>query len=282
VDVGLNAVNYFTADGDFQRRVQVPSRGLTLVYTANGWVGGDWGLRGDGSAQPRIMMFDNDFQNRKELLTLPDAGQGAGMNIEMGPDGMVATFSPINSRPLMQPSRDGKFVYIVEPITMKVHVIDVAKREVVRSFTHDSPSVPFDEDWANARLAATKEMLPRQDRNIDFKPLYPDNFPVVREFHVNSAGNLVFNRWMGDPDDHNSPLVLDPQGKEVDGSADWDVLSRIAAAHDDSVFITTFGEDDEEGGLAKVPAGQANRFIKDNPIVFDGMAGRRIEMSDGD
>lgn len=277
VDIGNNAVSYFQLDGSFQRRVEMPKRGLALALTAHGWLAGEW--NGPNQvAKPSLWIYDRNFENGRQIITLADVGQGAGLNVEMSDEGTLATYSPINSKPILRVAPDGNRAYLIEPKDLRVHVIDPAKAAVVRTFNHDSPSVPFDEDWADTRYAELQENMAPQDRGLRFKKLYPNEFPIVRSAHVNAQGHLVFDRWVGDPDNRHAPLVLTATGKEVEPLGDWSLLSRLVAQRDGFAIVTTFDAEDEQAGLAKIPLTRLKAFVAANPIVFDGVTGRRIEL----
>ena len=197
----------------------------------------------------------------------------------MGPEGVQAVYAPVSTSPIMCVSLDGKTAYLNEGDRFQIHVIDTAKGEVIQTLTRTEPRIPFDTDWADERFAQIQERMPSQQQNISFDKAYPDYFPVVREMAFSPDNQLVVNRWMGKPDDRDHAICLDAAGQEIPLTWSWSNISRYCGSYDGYAYVTVFNQEREEAGVAKIPLEKAQLFLTDNPIVFEGTAGRTISIS---
>lgn len=275
-DVLTVKISKFNKDGEFIDAVEAPSRGIELHKVANGWVYGDWGAFGRTDEKPVLYWSDPEFKTKKVLTEIEDAGWSQGTSITSDGTHTEATYSPLENRPKIAVSPDGKHVYFTSLGGFKIHVFDVGTGAKVRTIKRDEPRIPFDETWAEEQFMKKSE----EDRQRHkFKKNYPEYFPPIRQFITAYDGTLVIDRWRGRPDKKNHPLALTPTGKEIDLKHNYKTYERIAGVHQGSAYVIIFNADDEEAGVAKCALADVDAFVEANPIKFDGSSGYSISIS---
>ncbi len=278
-DVLNGAISIFDVSGKFSKWIRTPSRNLSLVKVADGWVYGNWN-DGNSQGKPRIFWVDANFENSREITTLSGRGNRAGVKIEQEGSEMVAEFSPISSSPKMVVTPDGGKVFVSEAETFVIQVIDVARKEVVHTIRRNEKPIPFDEEWGLKKRAEVEGMMAQSEHNFKIKNLFPEYFPAIRDMMIDTSGRLVVDRWRGDPESKHYLIGLDEKGRERKSVQSWEVLSRTIAIQGDRAYVTAFDSEKEEAVLVKLPTSRLDRYVTENPIVYDGARGRRIAIDD--
>jgi len=278
LDMLTSQISVFAAGGTFETQFATPSRGLTVVKISTGWVYGNWSLFNQ-TDDPALYCTEESFQNAKQIRTFEDAGFNQGMwTIDDDNGTTKTTFSPISKRPLVRVSRDGKEFYLGDLDVFRIQVYD-NKGQLKHTIQRKEPRLPFDTEWADGKLAERLEERKARGRSGKVDKQYPETFPAIRDIIVDPNGNLAFDRWRGRPDDSHYAVTLTPTGEEVDPAYNWETLSRLAGTYGGNAYILIFNGESEEAGLAQVPAAQAEAFVRDNPVVFDGNGGHSISIS---
>jgi hypothetical protein len=249
---------------------------LRLHKVENGWVYGDWGSIGRPET-PTFYWADMEFKQKETLVSLQDGGFSKGSMVWSDGSKTIAEFSPIDNRPIIAISPDGKRIYFSSIETFKITVFDAATRKVIRTISREEPRIPFDEDWAEERY---QDSISDDREKHDYKKNYPEYFPPMREMEVAYDGTLIIDRWRGRPDKNHYPIALSPEGEEVQLKHKYATYLRLAGVWKDKAYIFIFNEDDEEAGVARCALKDADAFVEANPIVFEGSAGYSISISD--
>jgi len=274
-DLLTQSISVFSDDGTYERRIRIPDRGVELKRVAGGWLYGDWNGYSPEDPSARLYSADEELKEPKVILTIPDRGTSEGSMVMSDGTNVVARYSPITNKPRLEVSPDGKTAYLTDLELLEIDVIDVAKGEVARQIEHEQPRLPFDTDWADERFEQSRS----PEDNYDFDKVYPDYFPVIRDFRVMPDGTLVINRWRGKPGSEDYPIALDPQGHEVPVRLPWEVIERMVDIRDGYVYLTMYEVGDEEGWLTRAPVDEAAGFVKAHPIDPDAESSRSISIS---
>lgn len=273
-DLLENQFSVFSTAGKFEKRFSSPGQGLEFAKTATGWIYGNWAVFGMEENETALFWADEEFKQTRKIMELEDKGQGSGLWMMSDGSKTKAVFSPIDNQPKLRPSPDGSKVYMTDPNRFRITIIE-ANGEISH-FDRADKRVPFDEEWAEGELAKRKENNPRLNK---VETNFPKYFPAIRELRVNPDGNLVVDRWRGRPDDNHHPITVDTTGQKLKMAYSWELLDRLVGKSGDYVYIRTFDVESEEGRVARVMADMAERFVKENPIEFEGQAGHLISIS---
>lgn len=275
-DVLTTKISAFDLDGNYVDAVKVPNRGLQIHKVDGGWVYGDWG----GIAretEPAFFWVDESFKNKKTLAKLKDAGFSQGSMVWSDGSKTIATYAPIDNRPIIAVSPDKKRIYFSSIERFEVSVFDAATQEKITTLSRKEARIPFDEEWAEEKY---KEARADDREKHNYKKNYPEYFPPMRRMIVAYDGTLVIDRWRGRPDDNHYPIGLAPDGKETKLKHKYATYLRLAGVHGDSAYIVIFNADDDEAGIAKCALKDADAFVEANPIEFEGGYGYSISISD--
>jgi hypothetical protein len=280
----LNAqISVFEEDGTFIERIETPDRGIALAKGNGGWLYGTWstfsGPPGDPNATADLVWVDEKFGNNKTVIEAMPKGQGQGSMMFSDGTNTNAIYSPITAQAQMV-STDSH-AYISHPTEAKIYVFDFEAQKLLDPIVFDYKPIPFDTDWANEQFLASREgSRPGEPPLGDWKKMYPDTFPAIRDLMVDPDGNLVIDRWRGRPDDNHYLLTLTPKGEVLPNKYEYDFLERyLGQSQDGFVYISIFNEDEEMAGVARVKKADAQKFAAENPINFDGSSGYSINIS---
>lgn len=277
-DMLTQSISVFSKDGSFEKRVKLPERGLKMQKTANGWIYARLaGFMGHGST-PKLYVVDENFENPVELAEITDPGSGSGTMIMNNNGEMTARYSPIERRPRLLASPDGRTAYLSDPDTFKLRVFNLSEGKEMDPIVRDEQRIPFDTEWADEEYerGAEGRQLPA---NVKVKKLYPDAFPSIRNIRMLNDGTMVVDRWMGRPGENHHPIALNGKGETVDLPFTWGTVQRLVGVHKGYAYITMFQEGDEEGWVTRVPVAQADQFVKDNPLDPEADFSRNITLS---
>jgi DNA-binding beta-propeller fold protein YncE len=274
-DLLNQSISIFDDKGTYQHSVRIPLRGVVLRRVANGWIYGDWRNISPDDPSAKLYLGDDGLEEIKEVLTIPDRGFSEGSMVMSDGSKVVARYSPITKQPRLEVSPDGKTAYLTDLDKLLIKVIDVASGKVVREIKHDEPRLPFDTEWAEEKF---QESRSPEDTN-DWDKMFPEYFPIIRDFKVLPDGTLMINRWRGRPGEANYPIALDPLGQEVPVKFPWEVVQRMIGIRDGMVYLTMFEVGDEEGWVSRVALADAAQFVKDHPIDPDASSSRSISIS---
>ena len=274
-DLLTQSISVFDKSGEYLRRFRIPVQGVEIERVHGGWVYGDWQGYSPEDPSARLYLADEEMKETREILTIPDRGTSEGSMVISDGSNVVARYSPITNKPRIGVSPDGKTVYLTDLALLEIDVIDVAKGKIVREIKHQQPRLPFDTDWADERFTSSRS----PEDTYDYEKLYPDYFPVIREFRVMPDGTLMINRWRGRPGEEDYPIALDPQGQEVPVSMPWDVVERMVGLRDGYVYVTMYEVGDEEGWVARAPIADVAAFVEKHPIDPDAETSRSISIS---
>ncbi len=269
-DSNSNVISAFDAEGQFLRRFAVPKAGASLVRVKDGWIYGIWSWVESQYNQKTVYWADNEFKNETRICELESVGSRGGFWGRNTSKGFLATFNPVRNLPKMTANQDGSKLYIAEPESAEIKVIDVAKKAVVSKIQLPPKALPFDNEWGEKEAKKIREKYPQYDIVAQF----PDTFPIVRSMITDPSGNLVISRWAGNPDLNYNTICYDDNGQEREAAASWQALKRLAGVVDGWAYVTTFQSERETPGLAKIPLGDLEKFVSENPIVFKGVGGR--------
>jgi len=271
-DLSSTKVTVLDQHGNVDKQFGIPHQELKINKTDGGWVYGNWNIIAPDDT-PKVFLAGPEFESPKALLKLEGVKNPQSF-------GRTILYNPIPVHPIILTSLDRSTVYVTDTLTFTIQVIDAKSQTVTRTIRRNDPPLPFDEDWANEGFEKMKKRMQRRlQQGFELKTDYPSHFPVIRAIRLDPKGNLVVDRWRGRPDSRNYPIAIDHQGKEVEMPYSWKTLGRMAAVNGDDCYITFYDAEKEMAGLAKMPLSQAETFVEDNPVVYDGPRGRTIHLN---
>jgi len=267
-------VSCFDLEGKFLRRYLAPNRNLNLVRAKGGWI---YWAGGFGVKSSQLFWATGDFESPAVLLDISDVGWGSGTQANSTDGQTKITYSPLNARPNLAVSPDGKRGYFSDAQKFEILVFDGSSGKRLYQIDRDEKRVPFDTEWADELYARNASPPGSTPNNVTIEKLYPEFFPAIRGLTFDPDGNLVVDRWRGRPDEKHHLVAYDAAGHETPLKYSWDALRRFAGVAGGQAYITTFNED-AGAGLARVPLADVASFISANPIT-DWSFSRSISIS---
>jgi hypothetical protein len=275
-DVLSSDISVFDEKGVFLSRIHTGYRGISMCKTQHGWVYFKWNTMDVEDIE--VYRVDESFSNPVKLISFKHPGYQRGFHVITHGKDTKAEYSPVSGEPSMRVSGDGNRVFLAHGEEPTIYLIDDAKSTITSTWRLKLKRIPFDLDWAREKLREIKEEAAGQV-HVKIQTHFPDHFPAFRDMIVGPDGVLALNRWVGRPDDHNYPLFLDQHGKETKSRFTWETLDRLVGMHGDTVYLTYWDQEADSGGVVGVPSSEANTYVSQYPIEFDGAGGRSISIS---
>ncbi len=268
----IKGISIFSLTGEFLERKDTPTRGNTLIKVENGYIYGDWAYFGEQDYPGRLIWADDNFQNEKVIIDLranPSQEKPENPIFDLN---KPLPYNPAPESPILMRSQDGSKAYlrhVSNNITLSV--VDLKTLKPV-TFTVPSNRIPFNEDWANAKMKAMNEAPAQGNFKIKYAANFPDYFPTVRRMKVLGDNRVYFQHWSGLPQKVWPMTVIDESGKEAKGAFPPEAFERVVAIWKNDALVTTY-DSEESAGLARVGLKQLPAFIQANPIEFENNAG---------
>ncbi len=267
-DRATNTISQYTSQGKFVRRLLLPKQGTTMEKVKGGWIYGEWLYSVEPNKPATLTLVDENFKNPVLVTQLKERGISSALNMTEEGNKRMGVYTPVGYTPRISVSPNGETAYVLEAQGLVLHVVDAASKKITATIRRNERPIPFDKDWAQAKLNRLKETY-----KVQIKPDFPEYFPVVRDFFTGIEGNLIFDRWRGNPEDNHYPLVLDPKGKELP-NLDWGDYNRLVGQWQEFYYVTGFNFELEEAWVRRIPKRELAGFAGANPIEFDGSTGR--------
>lgn len=276
LDALTREVSSFDLEGKFLGRYKTGGFEVELQRVYNGWLIGDWNKLFEEEPAD-LVWVDDTFKNETKIADIKEIGwsQGSWVHTEDGEG--VASYSPINNRPILVVSHDGKRAYLSEVDKFLIHIIDLEQKKIVGQITHESPRIPFDLEWAENKF---KEDKGEQLMKFKLTKHYPEFFPIIRDMKMDPNGNLVVDRWRGRPDKKHHTIAFTPAGNVVESKFDWNALDRLIGTANGYAYVALYDEEREEGGIGRCKLENLNAYIEDHPYPDDIPFTRSISISD--
>lgn len=279
-DANQNRVSCFTTDGKFKYSVILPSKNLQLVKVKNGWVYGDWETTRDLTGPASLMLVDDKFENPKKLLSWSRPEEETSRSIQTDGDTVPKVpINPVTPRAFLAASKDGMFAYFIRNGATEIEIFDLVKGEAIEKLPlKTAKPIPFNDAWGEDMVRRLSEAITGGNKNfpIKFVPDPPDYFPLVRDFFVNPNDEMCAVFWTGVPDKQHNIQYFDNKRKGITSKLDAAAMDRWVGSSKGYAFITYFDQEMEEGRIAKVPMAEVNQFVKNNPIIFEGLPGYAV------
>lgn len=268
-------ISVFQADdGSFIRKFPSGDRGLSFIRLDDGWLIGDWNRMAPDVTTASVFWANDDVTEKKNLLSITDIGFENGMSVWSDGTETKAVFNPISTRPRLVRVPNQNYAYLADGTQFKLTKIDA--HGIGQTIQQPARRIPFDDAWADERLAEQKERNPNLKR---IETNTPDYFPAIRSVKVMRDGTIVVDRWRGRPDDKHDPIALDKNGNVVPMPYSWVVVDRMVGETEQQLFIKTYTEAEEEGGVVALRKQDAEAFVKAHPIDPDAETGHSISIS---
>lgn len=276
-DIQNTMVSQFDTQGEFINRWSAPARNVKLVKIEGGWFYGDWGMFATSKLKKDIVWSDDTFSESIVVCQVDDLGFTAGLRTYSTDTENKGIYSPFDNRPLLVASWDQSRVYLTNTQSFRIRILDAETKSVSGEITKSVSKLPFDEEWAETKFINTTEASMRN--SFSWTKNYPKYFPPIRSLNLSADGHLVINRWRGDPDNQNYFMTLTPTGEEVERDWDMNYLNRLVGRYKSWVYITTWDDQKQEAGVIRLPSKDAESFVANVPIEYDGPTGRSISIS---
>ena len=249
-----------------------------MVLGNSGFLFGSWAalLPNEHDVTADLIWTDAKLEGETTILSDIESGINAGAAVAIGGSGTpVANYAPISSRPIMIEGNNKAFLFLNKP---EIAVFDFESKTITNRIAISDKKIPFNQEWGQTQMDTQLEFIKKnpQMANVEFKPNFPEFYPLVRSLALDPDGNLIVLYWRANPDDDSTYETYNVKGEKLANSYEWRDLSRYVGSHGEWAFITTFDEEEEQAGVARVKIKDIKDFLAANPINFEGNNQRTI------
>ena len=259
LDFWRQGVSFFDRDGRFLRFRRHAGLGSSLIPTETGWVYHKivpW-----GKEPAMIATLDPSLRQPETLLewvpewTMPTKPRGrAG----------VQYFNPAKEFHFIVGDPAGRFIYVGHTGSQfKISVVDCVGEKQTRTIYRPEKAVPFNRDWGEEKLAEINHGLPLTKK---LRLNAPSHFPILKGLDFSPEGTLVVELWTAYPDNQQSFVVMDSQGREGALAYKPAYNQRVLGVLGDWAYVAgyTFGE----AIVYKTPLAAVDRVCESHPVRY--------------
>lgn len=278
-DQGASSMSWFTHEGEFVQRKDLPKRGAQYFLAHDGWMYGDWLFSLNPDEEITLVWTDFDFGHPRILASWSRKGTDSGVFIHRGAGPPPKfPYNPAREAMLCDVSPDGKFAYVKPKGPLRIEVIDLVAKKTAGIIDQEIGPVPFNETWGMSQF--DQFIANNPNGRQQFEPKFPETFPLARDMRVLPSGLLAVDLWTGRPDTDDRFLVFDTQGDEIKPPWSGETMRRIVAIRGPWAYVTLFDAEREEASIGRCRLDHIDRFVTEHPIVYDG-PGRMIAITIG-
>ncbi len=252
----LNLVHVFSRDGIFEKRVKVPAGITQLTRISQGWAGWSAVNAFDAEAPQILYRFDEALKERTVI------GQWDGLKGRSSAVVSDQYYNPVEDHRMLVVDKTGSVVFVKPANSGDIHVFYLDQSETSRIIKPPGVKIAFNEDWGNTQLAVMN-----QQSKVQYKPDFPDYFPLIESMALSARNRLVVRRWRGMPDGKSLPvLAYNLHGDPVAPTLVEEKYHRVLAMGQGSLYVNLVMEEDEHS-LTKILEPDLAPFLEKNPYT---------------
>lgn len=261
-------IHRLDGDGNFLARLSYPSHLVLVERVTNGWVALSGLAYGYKDADLELIHFDDDFKHERTWFRW--APENERYDAKPLGDGEF-WINPAEDYTALRSEPQGRYVYVKPAGLAAIFVFDSSDGKLVRKIKVPGPPLPFDREWGERYLAFQNNL---GQGKIQFKPHFPDYFPVISQFYISVDPYLIVDKWSPPSQTDvfgESPRPIPSLVYQLNGEPVESPVSRIKGGNrivgmDESWFYVIFTTEDEMYSIDRVARNDLATFLENHPL----------------